>query len=60
MVIVIFIIYIVVGFKNWIIKRDLVFEEKINKLNESLADTQSLFIKDVGKILGEFKKIINK
>ena len=59
-VVILFIIYMVVNFKVWITKRDLLLEEKINKINESLSETQSLFNKDVRAILSEFKKILNQ
>ena len=59
-VVILFIIYMVVNFKVWITKRDLLLEEKINKINESLSETQSLFNRDVRAILSEFKKILNQ
>ncbi len=55
-VIIIFIIVVVVGAKNWVLKRDAIMEEKLKKLNESLSETQSLFNKEVKALLTEMRK----
>jgi hypothetical protein len=51
---------IVISMKNFVIKKDKMYDKKYNDMQESVREIKSLFTTEVAKVLDAFNKILKK
>lgn len=57
-VIFIGIMVIVINFKRWFERKDILTQQRIDDLTKKIDDTQTLFKTEITEILTEFKKLL--